>query len=104
VNEVERQLIEEIVDSVATRHEESKRVGSVGTALQWIGQFNASLRRVIAKYEKALIVIPRPTVAVRSSPDSGSKSDPSPAASESKAAGRRQTASAQTARPPATRQ
>lgn len=87
MNEVERKLIEEIVESVAERHEESKDPCTVGLALAWLNDFHCALRRVIVKHEKLLIFIPRPMLSVRSKPDSGSGSAQPPAASRSRAAG-----------------
>jgi len=94
VDEVERVLIEEIVESVAKRHEGTTPVGKFGAELAWLKKFHSSLRRVVAKYEKRLIVIPRPTVAVRPKQDSVSGPDPRPVSSRSPAAGRRETADA----------
>lgn len=76
MNEIERELIEEIVNSVVKRHEESKAVGTVGCALAWLKEFERSLRKVVVRYEKRLIVIARPTLVVRSRPDSVTDSDP----------------------------
>lgn len=86
MNRVEWEIINEIVESVAERHQGEKAAASIGDALAWITGFERALRRVVAKYEKRLIVIPHPTVAVKSRPGSGLNSAQQPVGSKSRVA------------------
>jgi len=70
VNEVEREMIEEIVESVAKRHSKSKKTETVGGAIEWMKAFRGALWRAVRKYEKHLIVVTRPTASVAIKSDS----------------------------------